>query len=195
MAGLEQKMPASGSSPHDETRTASHSDTTPATTKGLTATGPLESGPIASGTLSPARLPPARLPQNSSRTTNLLLCICENVQVVKRDVVPVLQEAGYEVDLVEASMRRPLPLSARPYRLLLFDVGSKSDNDYQICAQTRLASQLPIMLMLRGAARNEVVRGFQAGADAYVLVPFDPRELLVRMDALLRRPAAPPIGL
>jgi hypothetical protein len=73
--------------------------------------------------------------------------------------------------------------------------GSKSDNGYQICAQTRLASEVPILLMLRGAARNEVVRGFQAGADAYVLVPFDPRELLVRLGALLRRAPAPPANL
>lgn len=115
--------------------------------------------------------------------------------MVRREVVPVLKGAGYEVDLVEANTRRPLPLSGRPYRLLLFDVGSKSDNQYQICAQTRLANKLPIMLMLRGAARNEVVRGFQAGADAYVLVPFDPRELLARLDALLRRSPVQPADL
>jgi|GEM_PF-1577968 len=115
--------------------------------------------------------------------------------MVRREVVPYLKGAGYEVDLVEANTRRPLPLSGRPYRLLLFDVGSKSDNQYQICAQTRLANKLPIMLMLRGAARNEVVRGFQAGADAYVLVPFDPRELLARLDALLRRSPVQPADL
>ncbi len=123
----------------------------------------------------------------------LLLCVCENMQMVRREILPVLLGAGYDVDLVEASTRRPLPLLGKPYRLLLFDVGSKSDNQYQICSQTRLATGLPILLMLRGAARNEIVRGFQAGADAYVLVPFDPRELLARVDALLRRvPALPP---
>ena len=110
--------------------------------------------------------------------------------MVRREVVPVLEDAGYVVDLVEACTRKTLPLSSKPYRLLLFDVGARSDNDYQICVQARLASQLPIMLMLRGAARHEVVRGYQAGADAYVLVPFDPREFLVRLDALLRRPPA-----
>jgi two-component system phosphate regulon response regulator OmpR len=131
----------------------------------------------------------------SPKASTLLLCVCESIQMVRREVVPVLKAAGYEVDLVEASARRPLSLSGKPYRLLLFDVGSKSDNGYQICAQTRLASEVPILLMLRGAARNEVVRGFQAGADAYVLVPFDPRELLVRLGALLRRAPAPPANL
>jgi DNA-binding response OmpR family regulator len=51
------------------------------------------------------------------------------------------------------------------------------------------------MLMLRGAARNEVVRDFQAGAHAYVLVPFHPREQLARMDALLRRSPVQPADL
>jgi DNA-binding response OmpR family regulator len=113
------------------------------------------------------------------------------MQMVRREVVPVLTDAGYEVDLAEASMRKPLPLDRKPYRLLLFDVGAKCDIDYQLCAQARMTSDLPVMLMLRGAARNEILRGYQAGADAYVLVPFDPRELLARLEALLKRASAP----
>jgi DNA-binding response OmpR family regulator len=161
MAGFEQEVAAPMLLAHDESSISSCIAGSPGAATGLTA----------------AELPKA----------TLLICITESIQIAKREVVPVLKGAGYDVDLIEAGTRRPLPLSGKPYRLLLFDIGSKSDNQYRICAQTRLASKLPIMLMLRGAARNDAVRGFQAGADAYVLVPFDPRELLVRLDALLRR--------
>jgi DNA-binding response OmpR family regulator len=119
--------------------------------------------------------------------SGLILCVCENVPAVKSEVVPVLHAAGYETHLVEASLRRLPHLSGKPYRMVLFEVGTKIDTCYQICAQTRSLTDLPIMLVLRGAARNEILRGYQAGADAYVLVPFDPRELLARMSGLLRR--------
>jgi DNA-binding response OmpR family regulator len=174
MAGFEQDSAAPALPAMDGTHDASQTDARPAA-----AIGPTDVGAMIT----------------AARTAGaLILCVCESPQMVKREIVPVLLGAGYEVELVEASARRALPpLSSKPYRLLLFDVASRSDIDYQICAQARLASELPILLMLRGAARHEIVRGFQAGADAYVLVPFDPRELLARLEALLRRTFAPSV--
>jgi DNA-binding response OmpR family regulator len=46
---------------------------------------------------------------------------------------------------------------------------------------------VPVFVVLRGAARHDVLRAYQAGADAYILAPFDHRELLARVQALLRR--------
>jgi DNA-binding response OmpR family regulator len=43
------------------------------------------------------------------------------------------------------------------------------------------------MVVLHGAARSEVLRSYQSGADAYITSPFDPRELIARMGALVRR--------
>jgi DNA-binding response OmpR family regulator len=128
-------------------------------------------------------------PNHISRTYpgGLLLCVCENIPLNRRELLPPLEAAGYEVEMVEAHARRPLLLTDRPYRLLLLDIGTKHQSEYRLCAQVRSTSNLPILLMLRDAPRNAVMRGFQAGADGYIIAPFEVRELLARIGALLRR--------
>jgi two-component system OmpR family response regulator len=116
-----------------------------------------------------------------------VLCISENVELAKLDVVPPLREAGLKVELWEADARKPLNLDNGSYGLIVLDVSDPEGPGYEICMRSRHVSRLPIMLVLRGAARDDVLRVFQAGADAYVVFPFDPREFLARLGALLRR--------
>jgi DNA-binding response OmpR family regulator len=116
-----------------------------------------------------------------------ILYLCEEPEIAKREVVPVLKEAGYELRVAKARMgKSPSLLNSRCW-LVLLDIGELDAEGYQVCAQIRSISQLPIMLILRGAARLDVLRCFEAGADTFVLAPFRTREFLARLNALLRR--------
>ncbi len=117
----------------------------------------------------------------------LILCVSEDVTVARRDVVPVLEQSGFEVRLVSADMVPLTPSEVGAHSLILLDVNSLDGDGYRFCEQLRTSVEVPLMLILRGAARTDILRGYQAGADSYILFPFDPRELLVRMQALLRR--------
>jgi len=134
----------------------------------------------------PVREIPALVPGEAT-ARGLIMCVSENLQVARRELVPLLAGAGYEVELVEAKPGKALDVTARPYRLIVIDVNHPNGNGYDVCARTRSHSTLPMMLVLRGGARNDVLRCFQAGADAYVMSPFDSREFLARIGALLRR--------
>jgi len=117
----------------------------------------------------------------------LLLCVSENVSLAERQLVPVLQQAGFEVELIEANPAKLPDLHSKPYALILFDVSVPNGPGYQLCEMLRNDGRLPVMFILRRVARGDVLRAYQAGADAYVLFPFDEREFLARMGALLRR--------
>jgi two-component system response regulator CpxR len=79
------------------------------------------------------------------------------------------------------------------YRLVVLDVMLPRLNGFEVLRRLRAASQVPIlMLTARGEAVDRVV-GLQAGADDYLPKPFDPQELVARVQAILRRVApAPP---
>ena len=119
-----------------------------------------------------------------------VLCVSEDTSSAEREVMPILKRAGLRVDLVAASLQQLPGVSHRPYQLVLFDISLPDGPGYKVCEQVRSACKAPVMLVLHGAARNDVLRGYQLGADAYILAPFDERELLARLGALLRRQPA-----
>ena len=132
---------------------------------------------------------PAPSPQGA-----ILLCISEDAISTRNNLVSVLKRAGFEVDLIAANLQKPLELQAKPYRAVLLDVNRVGGAGFEICRRVREASMLPVLLILHGLARNDILRGFQAGADAYVLAPFDEREFQARLKGLLQRtPVKPPV--
>jgi len=77
------------------------------------------------------------------------------------------------------------------YDLILLDVTLPKMNGLSVCKHLRDEDyQCPILLLTANASSNERVMGLDAGANDYVVKPFDPPELLARVRALLRREAA-----
>jgi DNA-binding response OmpR family regulator len=120
------------------------------------------------------------------RAGTRILCVAEDQTYCEQEIVPALQRAGLQVEVMPAEPRAVIDRLARSFHLILFDISSPGGLGHQACAQVRSACGLPLMLVLHGSARGEVLRGYQAGADAYILAPFDPREFLARLSGLLR---------
>jgi DNA-binding response OmpR family regulator len=104
---------------------------------------------------------------------------------------------GVSVDHVEDGVRALERLAAAgdPYDIVLLDVMLPGIDGFEVCRRIRASRGVPIvMLTARGDDADRVV-GLEIGADDYLPKPFNPRELLARMRAVLRRahPApAPP---
>jgi DNA-binding response OmpR family regulator len=84
-------------------------------------------------------------------------------------------------------------LKADPPDLLVLDVMLPEMDGFAVCRKVRETSRLPIiMLTARGDVADRIV-GLELGADDYLPKPFEPRELVARIQAVLRRgPSAPP---
>lgn len=77
--------------------------------------------------------------------------------------------------------------------LVLLDVRLPDISGLEVCRELRTRADTPIVMLSVMARENDKVAGLDYGADAYVTKPFSPRELLVRIEALLpsRQPPAP----
>ncbi len=80
-----------------------------------------------------------------------------------------------------------LTTAANPYDIVLLDVMLPGIDGFEVCRRIRASRDIPIvMLTARGDDADRVV-GLEIGADDYLPKPFNPRELLARMRAVLRR--------
>jgi two-component system OmpR family response regulator len=104
-----------------------------------------------------------------------------------------LQQYGMRVTTLAdgASLRRTLPTgqpgAADPFDVLLLDVMLPDANGLDLCRWVRSSYPLPvIMLTAQGDPASRIV-GLELGADDYLPKPFEPRELVARINAVLRR--------
>jgi DNA-binding response OmpR family regulator len=115
-----------------------------------------------------------------------ILVIDDDIELCQL-VAEYLETEGYEVEAVhdgEAGVARAL---AGEHRLAVLDYMLPGINGFEVLRQIRANSRLPIvMLTARGDHVNRIV-GLQMGADDYLPKPFDPLELVARINAVLRR--------
>ncbi len=75
-----------------------------------------------------------------------------------------------------------------PYNLVILDINLPGMNGYDLCKAIRAINpDVPVVMLTSMSAVEDKIEGFDAGADDYIIKPFDFRELLVRVRALLKR--------
>ncbi len=98
-----------------------------------------------------------------------------------------LGEAGFRVSIVGEGQAGLARLTREPYDALILDLMLPDMDGLEVCRQLRAKSDTPVlMLTARGDTMDRVV-GLEVGADDYLPKPFEPRELLARLRAILRR--------
>ena len=99
-----------------------------------------------------------------------------------------LQESGFKADVANDGYVGKRMIENSEYDLVVLDINLPLMNGYELCKEIRKKnSKIPIiMLTALGTSENKLI-GFEAGADDYVLKPFDFRELLARINVFLKR--------
>ena len=108
-----------------------------------------------------------------------------------------LGEAGYRVAVAASGAAGLERLRRDEFDAAILDLMLPDMDGLEVCRQLRLRSTVPVlMLTARGDAADRIV-GLETGADDYLPKPFEPRELLARLRAILRRgrtaPSAAPL--
>jgi two-component system, OmpR family, response regulator len=80
-------------------------------------------------------------------------------------------------------------LERHPIDLVILDVMLQNEDGFSLCQRLRGASRVPIIMLTAMSDHTDRVVGLEVGADDYVTKPFDQRELLARVKAVLRRTA------
>lgn len=118
--------------------------------------------------------------------TNKLLLI-EDDQELSQLLVQLLTMEGYEVDTaIDGKTGLALAQQAH-HQLVLLDVMLPILNGFEVLKQLRKTSQLPVLMLTAKGDEIDRVIGLEFGADDYLPKPFNDRELLARIKAILRR--------
>src|SRR5438552_6234895 len=115
-----------------------------------------------------------------------ILVIDDDVELCEL-VAEYLEPDGYHVDAAHDGVEGVKRALAEEYSLAVVDYMLPGLNGFEVLRQIRAVSRLPIvMLTARGDDVNRII-GLQLGADDYLPKPFNPLELVARINAVLRR--------
>jgi two-component system copper resistance phosphate regulon response regulator CusR len=100
-----------------------------------------------------------------------------------------LREQSYAVDIACDGEQALYHASVTNYDLIVLDVMMPVKDGYAVCRELRASGfRSPILMLTARAAVDDRVAGLDSGADDYLAKPFDFKELLARLRALMRRP-------
>jgi len=107
-------------------------------------------------------------------------------------LVRYLSEQGYAVEAASDGAAMDKLLARQPFDLLVLDLMMPGEDGLAICRRLRGSGEnLPIIMLTAKGDEVDRIVGLEMGADDYLPKPFNPRELLARINAVLRRRAPP----
>jgi DNA-binding response OmpR family regulator len=126
----------------------------------------------------------------STRPSILVVEDDANLRIGLRDN---LQDEGYDVAAASHAREAEALLRGRDFDLLILDVMLPGEDGYSLCRRLRAGGLKSMVMMLTARTlEDDIVRGFEAGAQDYLTKPYRLRELLARVRALVRRAGTPP---
>ncbi len=110
---------------------------------------------------------------------------------IRRLVDLYLQKEGFEVEMAERGDEALKQFRASPPNLMLLDVMLPGMDGWQVLREARKTSNIPIIMLTAKDETFDKVLGLELGADDYIAKPFDMKELVARIKAVIRRYQAP----
>ncbi|OUE38785.1 DNA-binding response regulator [Billgrantia desiderata SP1] len=105
-----------------------------------------------------------------------------------RDLVrEYLEHHGYKVSVAESGAALRQILERKNVDLIILDVMMPGEDGISLCKEIRASEDIPIIFLTAMADDADRIIGLELGADDYLVKPFNPRELLARIRAVLRR--------
>ena len=114
------------------------------------------------------------------------ILVVDDDNALREMVGIVLESEGFEVSFHDAGTGALEAFKSQAPDLVLLDVMLPGKDGIEVCNEIRDVSGTPIIMLTAKTESEDVVRGLEAGADDYVVKPFDPTVLLARIRARLR---------
>lgn len=114
------------------------------------------------------------------------ILIIEDDQLAAELERDYLEASGFEVEIVGNGTEGQAKAEAEGFDLLLLDVMLPGKNGFDICREIRQKKNLPIILLTARTEDIDKVRGLGLGADDYIVKPFNPTEMVARVQAHIR---------
>lgn len=102
-------------------------------------------------------------------------------------VATYLLNESYEVLKASDGYEALHLLETESIDLVILDIMMEGIDGFELCKRIRATSSIPVVMLTAKSSEEDRIRGLKLGADDYVVKPFSPRELMARVEAVLRR--------
>lgn len=119
------------------------------------------------------------------------LLVVDDDQRIRELLSRYLTEHGYRVTTAGSGADARAKLEGLTFDLLVLDIMMPGESGLDLARSIRNGSTVPILMLTARAETEDRITGLETGVDDYITKPFDPRELLLRINNVLRRSATP----
>jgi len=118
---------------------------------------------------------------------NKKILIVDDEYKIRKVIEAYLKKSGFETFTAEDGKKALEYFAEKDPDLIVLDLMLPKINGEEVCQKIRQRSDIPIIMLTAKGQEDEKIEGLNIGADDYVVKPFSPRELLARIQAILRR--------
>ncbi len=115
------------------------------------------------------------------------LLLVEDDRAIVENLSEFLAAEGFAVDAVSGQTKALERLENERYDLALLDISLAEGNGFAVCSYVKQNTDMPVIFLTASGDEYSVVTGLDMGADDYISKPFRPRELVSRINSVLRR--------
>jgi two-component system phosphate regulon response regulator OmpR len=120
------------------------------------------------------------------------LLVVDDDERIRALLQKFLIRAGFLVTVARDGAHARRLLAGLEFDMMILDVMMPGEDGVALTRALRKTSTMPILLLTAKGETAHKIDGFEAGADDYLIKPFEPKELVLRIGAILRRAPAPP---
>ncbi|MGB0749127.1 MAG: response regulator [Magnetospiraceae bacterium] len=120
------------------------------------------------------------------------ILVVDDDKRLRKLLLRYLSDNGFTVTTAQDSAEAEARMAGVAFDLIVLDVMMPGETGLEFTSRLRTLSNVPILLLTAMGAAESRIDGLERGADDYLAKPFEPRELVLRINAILRRLPTPP---
>ncbi len=117
------------------------------------------------------------------------ILICDDELMIRKLIRKYAEFEGHSVDEAANGMEAVLLCRDKKYDIIIMDIMMPELDGFSACREIRKDSNVPIIMLSARGEEYDRINGFELGIDDYVVKPFSPKELMLRINAIMKRAA------
>ena len=115
------------------------------------------------------------------------ILVCDDEEGIRTLISKYAKYEGHNVDTAENGIVAVNKCREKNYDIIILDVMMPELDGFSTAKEIRRFSQAPVIMLSARGEEYDRIHGFEVGADDYVVKPFSPKELMMRVDVIMRR--------
>lgn len=115
------------------------------------------------------------------------ILVCDDEIMIRKLIRKYAEFEGHSVAEAANGMEAVMLCRQNKYDIIIMDIMMPELDGFSACREIRKDSSIPIIMLSARGEEYDKINGFELGIDDYVVKPFSPKELMLRIDAVMRR--------